>query len=121
LNFHIFSGERPFKCTVCDKAFTQASNLAKHKLLHTGKDLTFAVFRNENHYNPRFSVGEKPFKCKECNKAFTQRANLKKHELIHSGIKPFLCHLCLKPQSQLANLKKHLAAHEKNKTIKPKV
>lgn len=31
-----FLGERPFKCGICAKEFTQLAHLQKHNLVHTG-------------------------------------------------------------------------------------
>lgn len=52
------AGERPFKCTQCDKAFNQKSALQVHMVKHTGK---------------------KPFKCELCSIRFTQKSNMKHH------------------------------------------
>lgn len=56
--FFFFAGERPFKCTQCDKAFNQKSALQVHMVKHTGK---------------------KPFKCEVCGIRFTQKSNMKHH------------------------------------------
>lgn len=35
--FILFAGERPFACSICDKRFTQKSNVDKHQLTHASK------------------------------------------------------------------------------------
>ncbi|KAL9984137.1 hypothetical protein ACROYT_G006400, partial [Oculina patagonica] len=55
--------ERPFKCTYCEKCFTNPEYLKVHERIHTG---------------------EKPYKCGECGKCFRQSSNLMIHKKIHS-------------------------------------
>ena len=57
-------------CPECDKGFTQARNLTKHMLIHTG---------------------DKQHACPHCDKRFTEAGNLKRHILIHTGEKQHAC------------------------------
>ena len=53
------TGEKPFKCNICNNAFSRSSNLARHMRTHTG---------------------EKPYRCRSCDKAFTQASSARMHE-----------------------------------------
>ena len=57
-------------CHLCEKAFTQAGDLKRTRLTHTG---------------------EKSHKCGTCEKAFIEAGNLKKHLLTHKGEKSYKC------------------------------
>lgn len=50
--------EKNYVCDFCDKGFTNASDLGKHKLIH----------------DPI-----KKYRCEECQRPFTQKIHLKKH------------------------------------------
>ncbi len=54
----IVSGEKPHRCVVCDKRFSQSSNLITHMRKHSGY---------------------KPFSCGLCQKKFQRKVDLKRH------------------------------------------
>ena len=51
----IYKGKKPFKCHICDKAFSHSSSLARHTNIH---------------------VGEKPYQWEICEKTFIERGAL---------------------------------------------
>ena len=54
----VVAGERPYKCTECQKAFTQKNTLIIHMKKHSG---------------------EKNYECEHCGTSFVQKGNLKTH------------------------------------------
>ncbi|XP_075546584.1 uncharacterized protein LOC142579852 [Dermacentor variabilis] len=54
--------ERPYKCRMCPRSFTQSSHLKRHHLSHTG---------------------QLPFKCSFCGKRFARSDNCRTHEKSH--------------------------------------
>ncbi|KMR05061.1 putative zinc finger protein 398 [Lasius niger] len=56
--FPVLKREKPHKCQVCGKAFSQSSNLITHSRKHTGF---------------------KPFACELCGRAFQRKVDLRRH------------------------------------------
>lgn len=56
------TGEKPYKCTYCDRAFSQSHELVKHTRSH---------------------IGDNTYQCKQCPANFRFHRELRSHEQSH--------------------------------------
>lgn len=121
----IHTGEKPYKCSYCNKKFTTSGDLNRHERMHRGEkpykcntcNKTFTYSSSLNKHE-RIHKGEKPYKCSYCNKTFTESGQLKNHERIHRGEKPYKCSFCNKTFTESGNLTSHERIHRGEKPHK---
>ena len=112
------TGEKPFKCTLCDKRFRTREELKIHMNSHNGiKKLAKnpcsvcgkTVWESYMATHMRMHSGEKPYECNICFKRFPKKQNLEGHMRSHTGEKPFACSGCDKRFALYSNMVTHKA------------
>ncbi|XP_074510110.1 zinc finger protein 576, tandem duplicate 1 isoform X1 [Sebastes fasciatus] len=82
--------KKPFKCPICALAFKKSSELTHHKKIHFGQD---------------------GYACTDCGKPCKTMTLLKYHRRTHTGERPYVCKECGKRFTMSKALQKHMVSH----------
>ena len=122
------TGDKPYKCSHCEKACTSNIHLKRHERTHTGErpykcEYCTKAFTQYGHLQAhiRIHTNERPYKCSICSRGFREKKVLKKHESLHTSERPYKCEVCGKGFLRQSNMELHSVMHQKGREGAPKV
>uniref|UniRef100_UPI00358E7553 zinc finger protein 501-like n=1 Tax=Myxine glutinosa TaxID=7769 RepID=UPI00358E7553 len=80
----IHMSKKPYKCSVCKKAFRSISNKNAHEKIHIGKPYTCSTLNLTMKKHERIHFGENLYKCSVCHETFSSLSDVNAHERIHT-------------------------------------
>lgn len=122
----IHTGERPYKCKLCDLSFRIPKHRSNHvKFDHlkiTGQtcEICGHLFREYSALVKHLQThtGLKPHACDVCSRRFLNKHDLVVHKRLHTGERPYNCNFCDSKFVANTNLRKHMTSKHKDHAVK---